>query len=954
MAHLLLNFSLDDGVGERRGFDVRSSAILGPVDSVLTGTRVLRDGWLPIALLSVYVVAFAVWLVLAPIGSPVANILSNLGGLVPGVAAIWLSARTASEPTLAPQLRRGWRWLTASFALFWLGDAAFLLLKIVRAGGLVGASSADVLYLSSYPLALVGLLFLRSGERAREERAGFWLDAAMVALGGGLVAWQMFVYPTLIDPRWDSEALTAAAYVVTDVTLLVALVISGLGARGGVKLPVLLLGLGLTVRFCANGLYWYDVLLGPPGAASAGAAALYNVAWLVFGATAHAQRRVGADAEVPAATAQARGSFTPTAAATIGFVVLALSVLNRVSLDLGVLVFGGVALTAAVLARHLVAVRAGARLSAERTARRNEARFRSLVENASDIILVVAEDAAIRFHTPSAERLFRRRGNEIDGMSLLDVVHPEDRATALALVADAIARPGTTPAAEWRVGDGEQGWQFVEARANSVPGDPFLAGAVLTLRGIHERKVLEARLAHQAFHDPLTNLANRLLFTERLEHALRLARRGTRPVTVIFIDLDDFKNVNDTLGHAAGDHLLVELAHRLLACVRLGDTAARLGGDEFAVLVEEGAGLDEAWPIAERLLEAVQRPLAVAGRDVALSASLGIASCDGGEETASDLLRNADVAMYRAKTEGKGRVVLFEASMQTAIRERLDLEADLRGAGGRGEWELVYQPLVALASGRTVGAEALLRWNHPTRGRLLPGDFLPAAESAGALPDIERWVVEEACRCAAQWPALDETGVRPLLSVNATAAFLASEGLVETIERALVASGLGAGRLVVELTEGAAVEDAPTTFRAMRRLRKAGVRMAVDDFGTGYSSLSYLRDMPIDILKLDKLFVDGVAEDSDAHLLTRGIVDLARTLGKLVVAEGIEREDQAARLREYGCTLGQGYLFSRPLSARALLERLEAESDRPAGVTASIAGDELGRDSVSAEVPVTR
>jgi diguanylate cyclase (GGDEF)-like protein/PAS domain S-box-containing protein len=889
------------------------------------GGFLTRDGRLPVFLLALYVVAFAFWLLWAPVGVPVVNILNNLGGLVPGVGALWLSRRTASDSTLAPQLRRGWRWLTASFALFWLGDAAFLLLKIVRAGGLVGASLADVLYLASYPVALVGLLTLRSARHSREERTAFWLDAAMVALGGGVLAWQVFLRPTLADPRWDSEALTAAAYVSADVTLLVVLAITGLRTPGRPALPGMLLGLGLVVRFCANGLYWYDVLLGPPGAASAGAAALYNVAWLVLGTTAYAQRLGGTSVAPPEAKPRP-ASYVPTAAAAIGFVVLAVSVANRLSLDIGVLVFVGVALTAAVLARQLVAVRAGARLAAERAARANEARFRSLVENASDIILVVGEDASIRFHTPSAERLFRRKGHEIDGASLLDVVHHEDREIARALVAEAIARPGTTPAAEWRVmGQGEDG-HFVEARANCVPDDPFLAGAVLTLRGIHERKVLEERLAHQAFHDPLTNLANRLLFTERLEHALQLARRGARAVTVIFIDLDDFKNVNDTLGHAAGDQLLVELSRRLIGCVRTGDTAARLGGDEFAVVVEEGGGLDGVWPIADRLKQAVARPFAVDGREIVLSASLGIASSAGTGETAGDLLRNADVAMYRAKSEGKGRMVLFEASMQAAVRERLDLEADLRGAVDRGELALLYQPIVALASGRIVGAEALLRWSHPTRGLLRPADFFAAAESAGAMPAIEAWVVQEACRCAGEWPALDDAGGLPMLAVNATAGLVASPDFVQRVEKALAASGLPAGRLVLELTEGAAVQDAPTTFRAMRRLRAAGVRVAIDDFGTGYSSLSYLRDMPVDILKLDKLFVESVADESDAHLLTRGILDLARALGKLVVAEGIERPEQAERMREYGCTLGQGYLFSRPVEARELMDRLRADA----------------------------
>jgi diguanylate cyclase (GGDEF)-like protein/PAS domain S-box-containing protein len=886
----------------------------------------VREGRLPVVLLAAYVVAFASWVLWAPVRIPIVNVLSNLGGLVPGAGAIWLGRRTAHEPTLAPPLRRGWRWLTWSFAIFWLGDVAFLLLKVAYAGGLVGVSLADVFYLASYPLALVGLLTLRSARRAGDERAAFWLDAIMVALGGGMLAWQLFVQPTLADPRPEMETVTAVAYVVADVTLVVALAITGLRSPGRVTLTVALLGLGLAVRFGANGLYWYDVLLGPPGFASAGAAALYTVAWLVFGTAAYAQRRAAAHAAAPQVAAQPGASLVPTAAAAVGLVVLSQAVARRLSLDMGVLVLVGVALTAAALARQLVAVRAGARVAAERAALANEARFRSLVENASDIILVVAEDAQIRFHTPSAERFFRREGHEIDETSLLDVVHPEDREVASALLAEAIARPRTTPVAEWRVsGDGGE-WQFVEARATSVPGDPYLAGAVLTLRSIHERKVLEGRLAYQAFHDPLTNLANRVLFMERLEHALRRSHRGARPVTVVFIDLDDFKNVNDSLGHAAGDQLLVDLSQRLLGCVRAGDTAARLGGDEFAVVMEECGRLEEVWRIAERLERAARQPFMVAGREIVLSASLGIASSEGCGETGGDLLRNADVAMYQAKREGKGRVVLFEASMQTAVRERLEVEADLRGVVDRGELALVYQPIVALASGRIVGAEALLRWDHPVRGRLRPAEFFVAAESAEALPAIERWVVEEACRQAGEWPALDDIAQLPLLTINATARLLASPDLVQTVERAAAASGLLPGRLVLELTEAAAVEDAPTTFRTMRRLQAAGVKVAIDDFGTGYSSLSYLRDMPVDILKLDKVFVDGVADEPQAHLLTRGILDLARALGKLVVAEGIETEEQAARLREYGCTLGQGFLFSRPVEAGELAKRLAADA----------------------------
>ena len=334
---------------------------------------------------------------------------------------------------------------------------------------------------------------------------------------------------------------------------------------------------------------------------------------------------------------------------------------------------------------------------------------------------MVGEDAAIRFHTPSAERLFRREGSEIDGTSLLDVVHPEDRPTALALVADAIARPGTTPAAEWRVGDGDARWQFVEARANCVPGDPsWPARSSRCAASTSARSSRRAsRTRRSTTRSP--DLANRLLFTERVEHALRLARRGPRPVTVMFIDLDDFKNVNDTLGHAAGDHLLVELSHRLLACVRLGDTAARLGGDEFAVLVEEGAGLDEAWPIAERLLKAVQRPLAVAGRDVVLSAASASPPARAGARRPGDLLRNADVAMYGAKAEGKGRVV--RVRLEHADGHPRAPRTSRRTCAGRwaaGSCGSSTSRSWRSPPGGSSGPRRWCGWNHPTSGPPAP------------------------------------------------------------------------------------------------------------------------------------------------------------------------------------------------------------------------------------------
>jgi diguanylate cyclase (GGDEF)-like protein/PAS domain S-box-containing protein len=883
-----------------------------------------------LVLLVLFTAFLVAWQARSPLDQPFYNILSNVAGLVPGAAAIWLCSITARSHRLGPPARRSWRWLTVSLFVFWLGDVAFTAFKIAYHGAVVGASLADLFYLASYPLALRAMVSLRVDGPLPDERAAFRLDGAMVVLAGGMVAWHLFVQPTLVHPRWDGEGFTALAYVVGDVALLSALAISRVGRARSVGWPFLFLALAVVLRFGANALYWYDVLLGEPAAAGTTigrwAAILFNLAWVGFAVSAHIRLRLGAEAHEEAPEGRLpRMSVVPTAVAGVGFLVLASATARAMSLDLLVIVLVGVGLTAAVLARQVVATRAEARLAEQRVEEQTEARFRSLVENASDVVLVVGGDGLIAYHSPSAERLLDRR-HGLDGQALIELVHPDDRASVDELVAQALASPGASPAAEWRMLWSGSEWHWVEGRAKSVPEDPNLGGLILTVRSVNERKVLEARLAHQAFHDPLTGLANRVLFADRLDHALVRARRGRRPVSVLFVDLDDFKNVNDSFGHAAGDQVLVEVSHRLLACVRAGDTAGRLGGDEFAVLLEEGGGIDSARDIAARIAAALRTPLVVAGRPLVLRASVGIAASDEAADSATDLLRNADVAMYRAKQSGKGHAIVFEASMQTAVRERLELEADVRGARARGEMTLMFQPIVALGSRRVVGAEALLRWDHRARGRLRPADFFPAAEAAGVMPDLGIWAVEEACRHARDWPVVDETWGLPLLCVNVSPSLLGASDFPEAVARAISNARLPPGRLVLELTESAAVEDASRTFATMRHLRSLGVRLAIDDFGTGYSALSYLMDMPVDILKLDRLFVEGLGADRSRHLLTRGILDLARALNKLVIAEGIERDEQAARLDEYGCTLGQGFLFSRPVDAGVVERRLAQEA----------------------------
>ena len=410
-------------------------------------------------------------------------------------------------------------------------------------------------------------------------------------------------------------------------------------------------------------------------------------------------------------------------------------------------------------------------------------------------------------------------------------------------------------------------------------------------------------MLHQALHDSLTGLPNRALFLDRLNHALERGGAAGR-VGVLFCDLDRFKTVNDSLGHAAGDELLVTVASRLNGCLRAGDTAARLGGDEFAVLLEDVRSEREAVAVAQRVIEALHPPFEIQAREVFVSASVGIVVGGGrGEE----LLRNADVAMYRAKADGKGRHALFEPSMRAEVLERIELEADLQRAVARNELVVHYQPLVSLADGNLVAFEALVRWRHPTRGLLPPLSFVPLAEETDLIVDIGRWVLEQACVQTQRWGTS--------VSVNLSGKQLQQSDLVEVVARALARSGLAPERLWLEITETVLMHDTEATIERLRALKALGLRLAVDDFGTGYSSLRYLRRFPIDLLKMAKPFVDGLNASREGTALARTILELGHSLGLRTVAEGIEGAAELAQLRRLGCELGQGFLFAEPLSA---------------------------------------
>jgi len=426
----------------------------------------------------------------------------------------------------------------------------------------------------------------------------------------------------------------------------------------------------------------------------------------------------------------------------------------------------------------------------------------------------------------------------------------------------------------------------------------------------HARAVEEA--VHEALHDSLTGLPNRSLFLDRMRHALARAEREAEPVAVLFCDLDGFKTVNDSLGHRTGDRLLVMVAERLAERLRPGDTIARLGGDEFAVLLEELREPGDAARAAQRLLDSLERPFELREREFYISASIGIAA---GKEDAETLLRDADLAMYRAKSRGKGRYAVFEPGMHTAIVERLELEVDLKRALEREELAVVYQPIFSLVSGAITGVEALVRWHHPTRGMVMPESFVPLAEESGLIGELGRWVLRAACHQGALWRAKYPGHPGLAIGVNISGAQLREPGLVQEVSDALAESQLDATGLTLEITETALMESFDEALEEVDALKALGVDLAIDDFGTGYSSLRYLRRLPLDVMKIERSFIDGIGRPGEEPDLLRAIVDLANIFGLRIVAEGIELPEQRERLLELGCELGQGHLLGEPLDA---------------------------------------
>jgi diguanylate cyclase (GGDEF)-like protein/PAS domain S-box-containing protein len=863
------------------------------------------------------------WLVvaLAVIGlhavRPADSLVAECSYLVVGIGAsvaAWIgSSRAAGDRTIG-------RLVALGVSLSAGGDLTYQLIGWL-ASSTPDVSVADLPWLCSY-LALSAAL-LRKLQQSRDRRGAFrdaLVDVAVVCVLVLLIEWEVAVDALVTDHSVPAfTRVVWALYPAAD-ALLIALVLRVMVTHRRLQ--------GMHFAFAAGALCWlvsdftYLVTAG-----SGTLSAWQDTGWLIGALLLAASTWQGSDKRPSALEVPPMG---------LGSVALGL---------LPLLAPGAIAVTGSlrgddenpylllvgtVLLLVLAFLRSARLLGQETRTRvllRSRERYASAVAaNSSDAVLVLNEAGFILNDAPNFAALMGYADLPTRGTEALLLFTPVDSAETAAAFGRARLAPGRVFEDEFEVlrNDGRRIW--IGTRIVNLLADPDVAGVVINIHDVTHRKKAERELAHQAFHDALTGLPNRALFTDRVEQALRRDRRSRLDPAVIYLDLDGFKAVNDSLGREAGDLLLCAISERLLNAVREGDAVTRLGADEFAVLIEQSSRpLDEAEEVARRVLQALEVPVHVESQLVTVSASVGIAVADD-DSTASSLLRDADVAMYRAKASGKGRSVVYEPAMRDAAIERLRLETDLVHALVTNQFQLDYQPVVSLTTDRVIGFEALLRWLHPELGIVSPDKFISIAEDTGLIVPIGRWVLDEACRQVAQWRrALPGCGDISM-AVNVSGRQLASANLVQHVAQSLHASGLAPAALVLELTESVLVDDADLAARRLHELCRLGVRLAVDDFGTGYSSLSYLRQFPFDILKIDRSFVATITDADAIPAIVRGLLELGRTLGLETVAEGVEDCVQRDALRTHGCDLAQGFLFARPMTAAEARELLARQS----------------------------
>ena len=871
------------------------------------------------------------------------DLIGNVAFMPLNATVVILFALAARNPALDPRVRRALRLLSLATFMVLIGNAISVYYGTVL-GKNPTYSWADPFYLSDSFLTLAALLSFPLARRTPHEWRKFALDAATVLVGGAVLNWYFVVRPMAEQGQTDAIViLFAFAYPLASMVVLLGIttVLLRRPSDGNRRAFGLLVAASL-VGIIADLAFNFELLdLGRRTAAWTDAIYLMLYVLLITSGSLYLRRPVPATPQpVSAPTLGQPLSPLPYAAVAITYVLLVVVTLKSWIDPISGIALGAVLITGLVLIRQFLAVRQNVRLLAETAARQNEMRFRSLVQHSSDVIFIIEPDATLRFVSPSVWRVFGYDPARLVGARLSDFVHPDDLNELRGFLADAVGRGGVTQPSEWRMRRPDGSWLHAETIGTNLMEDPAVSGIVLNARDVSERKQLEQQLTHQAFHDPLTGLANRALFRDRVSHALSLASRQGGSLAVMFLDLDDFKKVNDSLGHSEGDRLLVEVAKRLQASARESDTVARLGGDEFAVLIEDMDQEGSLAAVVDRISTALESPFVLSGSELRVHASTGVAR-PSSQDTADALLRMADVAMYAAKRQGKGRSVDFHPRMYTDAVDRLELEKDLRLAIDDGQLQLFYQPIVELESGLIAGVEALVRWQHPRHGMLVPLHFIPLAEETGLIVPLGQWVLREAIGQLARWRTAHPES-RVAVFVNISGRELHEPDAVPRLRKLLTAWGGDPSALVLELTESILMQQTDQVLEKLQDVKSLGVRLAIDDFGTGYSSLSYLQRFPFDILKIAKPFVDDVSAGVERSALARAIIGLGETLKLRTLAEGIELQEQRAGLLALGCELGQGFYFARPLPASsidAILRNpgVQVKQDRSSGPSTALA-----------------
>jgi diguanylate cyclase (GGDEF)-like protein/PAS domain S-box-containing protein len=883
------------------------------------------------------------------IGGPrTAQALSDYGACVTALAAAGTAFRRAHR--LTGRVRWGWTF-TGLGALSWgLGQVWWSYLELARGDEAPFPSAADIGYLLMLVFTPIGFLILPSATQAIANRVRSILDGLMIACSLVLIAWVVLGQRMADAGKDGALALTISlAYPMGDVVMVTMVLYMLLLQRSrGQDFTQLGFIAGGLVAFAAADIgYAYLNLVGR-----------YHAGVLSDGGWLMGFCMIMLAAAKPTRPAAPRDERTEDdAGKPVGLLLPYVGVLGALATTVVWYTITGhsdlfVAYTRSLLilliiGRQVLTLRENRVLTrtlesrvAARTAElfASEQRFHALVQHSSDVVTVVTVEGDVLYQSESVHRVFGAPAHLLTGERLTKLLDPESGVRLARALRQVAGRPYATTVLELTVQRPDGRTRQAEITITNLLGDPSVGGLVLNARDISERKQLQDQLVHEAYHDSLTQLANRALFRDRVASALR-DRADDTEVTVLFLDLDGFKEVNDSLGHLAGDQLLVQVADRLRASVREQDMVARFGGDEFAVLIESPAGdTDDAEAVARRIVEMLDEPFTGEARDIHIQASVGLATVsllDAAEtDGAEQLMRNADLAMYKAKSAGGNAYVTYDPEMLAGLVARLELEADLRVALDRGQLRLHYQPTVDLATNEVVGFEALVRWYHPERGMITPNEFIPIAEATGLIVPLGRWVLHEACRQAVEWSGGDPARTVKM-AVNVSVRQFDRADLVDVVADVLAETGMPASQLCLEMTESVLMTDTDDNLEQLVRLKSLGLTLAIDDFGTGYSSLAYLRRFPVDTLKIDRSFVERLGALTDDTALADTIVQLGKSLGMATVAEGIEEFGQLAALREMGCHFAQGYYFSRPVPA-AEAGRLLVDGTRTdqAGITA--------------------